>query len=56
MRGVCRDMVKTICVKCGKQDEVPDDEVDVESLDKMAKLSFKAGILRVVCDDCNVLA
>lgn len=45
-------MVKTVCVKCGKEGEVPGNEVDYDALDKMAKLSFDAGLLRVVCDDC----
>jgi len=46
-------MVKTICVRCGVQGEIPDNEVDIKSLDKMARLSFEAGILRVVCDECD---
>ena len=52
MLGVRTNMVKTICVHCGRQGEMPDKEVDIKSLDKMARLSFEAGILRVVCDEC----
>ena len=52
MLGVRTNMVKTICVHCGRQGEIPDGDVDISKLDKMARLSFEAGILRVVCDEC----
>ena len=49
-------MVKTICVSCGKQGEIPDKDIDINSLDKMARLSFEAGLLRVTCNECDDVA